>query len=37
MDALAGLLAVALRHVINEPDIEAGYECSAALTDGAIG
>ncbi|HUN43807.1 MAG TPA: hypothetical protein VMU81_26230 [Acetobacteraceae bacterium] len=37
MDAVDTLLAVAFRHVINEPNIEAGYERFAALTGGAIG
>jgi hypothetical protein len=36
MDAVALLLATAFRHVINEPNIEAGYERFAALTDGAV-
>ena len=36
MDAVALLLATAFRHVINEPNIEAGYERFAELTNGAI-
>ena len=31
MDAVALLLTTAFRHVINEPNIEAGYERFAAL------
>ena len=30
------LLLTAFRHVINEPNIEAGYQRFAALTDGAV-
>ena len=37
MDAIEALLAVAFRHAINEPNIEAGYERFAAFTGGAIG
>lgn len=36
MDAVALLLTTAFRHAINEPNIEAGYERFAALTDNAI-
>ena len=36
MDAVALLLTTAFRHVINEPNIEAGYERFAALTAGAV-
>ena len=36
MDGKALLLTTAFRHVINEPNIEAGYERFAALTGGAI-
>ncbi len=36
MDAVALLLTTAFRHVINEPNAEAGYERFAALTGGAI-
>jgi hypothetical protein len=36
MDAVALLLATAFRQVINEPNIEAGYEQFAALTGGAV-
>jgi len=36
MDPVALLLTTAFRHVINEPNIEAGYERFAALTDGAV-
>jgi len=36
MDAAALLLTVAFRHVIDEPNIEAGYERFAGLTSGAI-
>jgi len=36
MDAVALLLTTAFWHVINEPNIEAGYERFAALTGGAV-
>ena len=36
MDAVSLLLTTAFRHVINEPNIEAGYERFAALTVGAV-
>jgi hypothetical protein len=36
MDAVALLLTTAFRHVINEPNVEAGYERFAALTNGAV-
>jgi hypothetical protein len=36
MDAVALLLVTAFRHVINEPNVEAGYERFAALTPGAV-
>lgn len=36
MDAVALLLTTAFRHVINEPNDEAGYERFAALTNGAV-
>ncbi len=36
MDAIAALLAVAFRHVINEPNIEAGYERFWTLSGGAL-
>ena len=35
MDATALLLTTALKHRINEPNIEAGFERFSALTDGA--
>jgi hypothetical protein len=35
MDARLLLLAIAFRNVINEPNIESGYERFAALTGGA--
>jgi hypothetical protein len=36
MDAVALLLTTAFRHLISEPNIEAGYERFAALTGGSI-
>ncbi len=36
MDATARLLATALTNRIHEPNIEAGFERFAALTDGVI-
>jgi hypothetical protein len=36
MDAKLVLLTTAFRHVINEPNIEAGYERFAAITNGAL-
>jgi hypothetical protein len=36
MDAVALLLATAFRHLINEPNVEAGYERFAVLTGGAV-
>jgi hypothetical protein len=36
MDAVALVLATAFRHVINEPNVEAGYERFAALTNTAV-
>ncbi len=36
MDAVALLLATAFRHVVSEPNVEAGYERFAALTAGAV-
>lgn len=36
MTVIAVLVATAFRHVINEPNIEAGFERFAALTDGTI-
>ena len=36
MDAIACLLATALRHRIDEPTIEAGFERFSALTDGSV-
>jgi hypothetical protein len=36
MDAVALLLTMAFRHVINEANIEAGYERFAVLTNGAV-
>ena len=36
MDAVALLLTTAFRHVINEPNIEAGYERFGALTNCAL-
>jgi hypothetical protein len=36
MDAIALLLITAFRHVINEPNIETGYERFAALIDTAV-
>ncbi len=36
MDAVALLLTTAFRHVINEPNIESGYERFAALTNTAV-
>jgi hypothetical protein len=36
MDAVALLLTTAFQQVINEPNIEAGYERFAELTNGAI-
>jgi len=36
MDARAMLLATALTHRINEPNIEAGFERFSALTGGSI-
>lgn len=36
MDARSLLLATAFRHVINEANIEAGFERFAALTGGAL-
>jgi hypothetical protein len=36
MDAVALLLTTAFRHVINEPNIEAGYERFAALTNTGV-
>lgn len=36
MDARALLLATAFRHVINEPNIELGYERFAELTVGTV-
>ncbi len=36
MDAVALLLATAFRHVINEPNIEAGYERFGELTCNAM-
>jgi len=36
MDAVALVLTTAFRHVINEPNIEAGYEQFAVLTNGAL-
>jgi hypothetical protein len=36
MDAVALLLATAFRHVINESNVEAGYERFAALTNTAV-
>lgn len=35
-DAIALLLTTAFRHVINEPNIEAGYGRFSALTGGAL-
>lgn len=35
-EAKAALLAVAFRHVISVPNIEAGYERFAALTGGVV-
>jgi hypothetical protein len=36
MDASAMLLATALTHRIDEPNIDAGFERFAALTDGSV-
>ncbi len=36
MDTVSLLLTIAFRHRINEPNIEAGFERFAALTDHAI-
>jgi hypothetical protein len=36
MDAVALLLTTAFQHIINEPNIEAGYERFAELTNRAI-
>ena len=36
MDATALLLTTALKHRINEPNIEAGFERFSALTDGSV-
>jgi hypothetical protein len=36
MDTVALLLTTAFRHVINEPNVEAGYERFAALTDATV-
>ena len=36
MDAKTLLLTTALRHTITEPNIEAGFECFAALTTGSV-
>ena len=36
MDAIGLLLLTAFRHVINEPNLEAGFERFAALTDGSV-
>ncbi len=36
MDACSLLLTTAFRHVINEPNIESGFECFAALAGGAV-
>jgi hypothetical protein len=36
MDATALLLTIAFRHVVSEPNIEAGYERFAALTNAAV-
>ncbi len=36
MDAIALLLATALRHRINEPNIEAGFERFSALSGSAV-
>ncbi|HET6233723.1 MAG TPA: hypothetical protein VFE41_01970 [Acetobacteraceae bacterium] len=36
MGAIALLLTTAFQHVISQPNIEAGYERFAALTDGAV-
>lgn len=35
--ALGSVLGAAFRHVINEPNIEAGYDRFVALSGGAIG
>ena len=35
-DPVAALLEVAFRHVINEPNIEAGYDRFRALSGGAL-
>lgn len=35
-DPVAAILAVAFRHVINEANIEAGYDRFRALTGGAL-
>jgi hypothetical protein len=36
MDSVAALLAIAFRHTISEPNIEAGFERFSALTGGAV-
>jgi hypothetical protein len=36
MDAVALLLTIAFQHVINEPNLEAGYERFATLANGAV-
>jgi len=36
MDARSLLLRTAFHHVVNEPNIETGYERFAALTNGSI-
>ena len=36
MDSTAALLIVAFRHVINEANIEAGFERFAAITQGSV-
>ena len=36
MDAVTHLLTVSYRHVINEPNIEAGYRRFASLTGGSV-